>query len=171
MSIPTLARPADPFDLDADATRADFTARRPFKERDRTCELVGKPKRKKADFNPKQRDWFTRNGWTYYRVETANAFGGVNVDCWGFADYLACKPGEGVLLVQTCAGTTATGGGSMADREKKARSKPELWEWLKSGGRFQVHGWRQPGGPGSKWEVVIREVTVAAETPGEGRTG
>jgi hypothetical protein len=75
----------------------------------------------------------------------------VNVDLWGFADYLAVRPGE-ILLVQTCRHSDAS------TREKKARNKPELRAWLEAGGRFEVHGWRQPDGQGTRWENVIRRI-------------
>lgn len=143
----------DPFATIPDADPDQIETRAPFLERDNTCGLVGKPRSKRTDLNPLQRRWFEREGYTYARVEHANAFGGVNVDLWGFADYLACKPGEGIVLIQTTDITSAS------KREKKARSKPELWVWLAAGGRFQVHAWKQPGGPGSRWEMVVREVT------------
>ena len=109
----------DPFADTPDAVRAGLEIRRPFVRVEKTCELVGKPKRKKTDFGPMQRRWFEQNGYTYARVEHANAYGSVTVDLWGFGDYLACRPGE-ILLVQVTDHTDA------AKRVTKARSKPEL---------------------------------------------
>lgn len=110
-----------------------------------------KVKRKKTDLNPFQKKWFEDNGYTWARVEHSNAFGAVTVDLWGFADYLACKPGD-IVLVQTSSHANASA------RIKKAKATKELWAWLASGGRYEFHGWRQPNGPRTKWEVVIQEV-------------
>jgi hypothetical protein len=155
----------DPFADTPDATISDCpTPRRRWIEKP-TCELVAKgglaPKPKKTDFNPMQRRWFERHGYTYARVEHANAFGAVNVDLWGFADYLAVKPGD-ILLVQVTSMSNA------AARERKIRSAPEFAKWIEAGGRVEVHAWKQPGGPGSKWELVVRPVTGGEEARGDG---
>lgn len=146
----------NPFALDPDATRADCEVRG---RHARVVETVGlgngfKPKRKKTDLSPLQRRWFTANGYTFARVEHANAWGAVTVDLFGFGDWLACKPGEGILLVQTCAH------GDASKRERKARSKPELAVWLAAGGKFRIHGWIQRGGTGSRWELIEREIVL-----------
>jgi hypothetical protein len=147
---------ADPFDDTPEAVREDLEIRSGrgwvANRKERTCELVGKPpKAKKVDFSPMQRRWFEAGGYLFARVEHANPWGAVTVDLWGFADWLAVKPGE-ILLVQTCRASDAS------TRERKARSKPELLAWLAAGGRYQIHGWRQPDGPGTRWECVVREV-------------
>lgn len=145
---------ADPFAATPDATPADFETRRKWGVEPERCDLVGKRKRKKTDLNPHQRRWFERNGYTYARVEHTNAYGSVTVDLWSFGDYLAVR-GDETLIVQTCPHSAA------ATREAKARKAPELAAWLAGRDRrFQVHGWRQPGGAGTRWEVVIREVTL-----------
>lgn len=147
----------DLFDSASDATGAEIALRdRAWaKQPEKGCGLgTLEQKKKRANLNPRQQEWFARNGYTFARVEHANAWGAVTVDLWGFADYLAVRPGE-ILLVQV---TTLA---NAAAREKKARGKPELRAWLKAGGRFQVHAWRQPGGPGTRWENVVREVREA----------
>jgi hypothetical protein len=126
------------------------------------CDVASKPKRKKTDFSPMQRRWFEANGWTYARVEHANAWGAMTVDLWSFGDWLACKPGEGILIVQTCSGE----GGNASARLQKAAKAPELAVWLASGGRFEVHSWLQPGGPGTKWENTVRPIAMAEEPKG-----
>jgi hypothetical protein len=69
----------------------------------------------------------------------------VRSDLWHFADVIACHPAEKViLLVQT---TTA---GHLAHRLAKAKSRPELQDWLAAGGRFVLHGWR--------WAVKVIKV-------------
>lgn len=147
----------DPFDSSTDADPEDREGIR-ARTWGRANERVGygdglAKKPKKADFNGHQRDWFRKAGWTFEKVEHPNTFGAVTVDLWGFADWLACAVGEGVLLIQTCRYS------DISTRERKARSKPELPKWLAAGGRFQLHGWHQPKGPGTRWEVVIRELT------------
>lgn len=145
----------DPFSLTPDCTPSDCEIKtRGRKVEAPTCGPFSKPKRKKVDFSPRQRDWFTKHGYTFERVERPNPWGAVTVDLMGFGDWLAFKPGEGILIVQTCRHSDAS------TRLKKAQSKPELAVWLKSGGRFAVHGWRQVGGVGSRWEVIVREVTA-----------
>lgn len=137
------------------AERDDFDIRSTaWKKPAARCDVASKPKPKKADLNRLQRDWFVRNGWTYAKVETPNTFGACTVDLWNFADYLACKPGSGFLLVQTCSAE----GGDRAKRERKIRKAPEFPRWVETGGHVQIHGWKQTGGKGSRWEVVIREI-------------
>lgn len=155
----------DPFAALPDAQRSDFNIRtRAWAKPEKTCDLTGKaPKRKRVDLNPKQREWFTKNGWTFARVEAQNAWGGMTSDLWGVADYLACRPPSEIVLVQV---TTAT---NAAARERKARKCPELQVWLAAGGRFEVHAWSQPGGPNTRWEMAIRPVTLAGAAGGPTR--
>jgi len=143
----------DPFADTPDAV-ADGTGirSRAWKRPEAACDLVGNPKRKKADLNPLQRRWFEAHGWTFARVEHSNAWGGMTVDLWGVGDYLACHPEHGLLLVQTCRYSDSS------TRLRKARRCSELQAWLAAGGRFEVHGWDQPGGPGSRWEVRRRRL-------------
>ena len=145
---------SDPFAEPPGATPADYDIQpRRWGVEPKPCELVGKPKRKKVDLSPMQRRWFESGGWTYARVEHANAFGAVTVDLWGFADWLAVR-GDETLLVQTTTHSHA------AARLRKSQAIPELAAWLGGGGRrFVVHGWHQPGGPGTRWELIEREVT------------
>lgn len=147
---------SDPFATIPDADPAAVEVRRrAFQRPEQTCDLIGKPKRKKVDLNPQQRRWFEREGYVYARVEAQNAWGGMTSDLWGFADYLACHAERReIVLVQV---TTAP---NAAARIKKAQRAPELRAWIAAGGRFQVHAWSQPAGPGTRWEVRVREVTA-----------
>lgn len=157
------ARDEDPFASAADATRDDCETRPrtwgvPEPPEVRGAEWVAKKtkaRRKRVDLNPQQRKWFEANGWTYVRVEKPNAFGAVTVDLWA-SDYLAAKPGEGLMLVQVTDSTHA------AARLRKARAVPELAVWLQAGGCFEVHSWKQSGGPGTRWEMERRPITAAA---------
>ena len=148
-----------PFGDTPDAVREDCEIRgRAWAKPEKLCDVASKPKRKKVNLNPQQRGWFEKNGWTYARVEHANAFGAVNQDLWGFADYLACRPGE-IVLVQVTV-DTKRGGGAAAAHERKIRAAPEFPVWLSAGGRVEVHCWEQPGGPRTKWVMRIRQVTL-----------
>lgn len=149
----------DPFAGVPDVDPASIEVRRrAFERPEKTCGLVGKAKKRKADLNPLQRRWFEREGWVYARVETANAWGGMTSDLWGFADYLAANPERReILLVQV---TTAHNANA---RIAKAQKAPELGAWLAAGGRFQVHAWSQPGGAGTRWEMRVREVAAVAD--------
>lgn len=155
---------SDPFDSATDAIPSECEVRtRTWGKEKARCDVASKAKKRKTDLNPFQRRWFEKNGWTYARVEHANAFGAVNQDLWGIADFLAVRPGE-IVLVQTTDHTHA------ANREKKIRAAPELAKWLEAGGKFQVHSWRQRGGPGTKWEMDVRDVGLAPEAAPKGRT-
>jgi hypothetical protein len=85
-------------------------------------------------------------------------------DLFGFADVLAAHPQDCVfLLVQV---TTAD---HVAHRLAKARARPELAIWLKAGGRFEVHGWRQRKGRWFLRRVEAKgkdlEITVLSAPP------
>jgi hypothetical protein len=145
---------SDPFASIPAAQREDCELRtRAFAKPEERCGFGGKVKRKKVDLNPRQRAWFEKHGWTYERVEHSNAWGGMTKDLWGVGDYLACHPEHGIVLVQVTTGANA------AARIKKAQNTPELTAWFASGGKFQVHAWKQVGGKGSRWEMEVREVT------------
>jgi hypothetical protein len=75
---------------------------------------------------------------------------GIRQDLWGFADLIACHPiRQEIVLVQV---TTAD---HVAGRLAKAKQHPQLAAWLRSGGRFAVHGWGKRSG---KPEARIVEV-------------
>jgi hypothetical protein len=66
----------------------------------------------------------------------------------------------GVMLVQTT--TTA----NQAARVTKIKGIPEAEGWLRSGGRIQVHGWRQKGGKGGRWLLTVQEIGIDEDFPG-----
>jgi hypothetical protein len=92
-------------------------------------------------------------------------------DLWHFADVLAVHPRDGIfLLVQV------TSAGHLAHRLAKAKHRPELAAWLRAGGRFEVHGWREHAG---RWEVRrvevqgqdLADVVLSAPRPRRARKG
>jgi hypothetical protein len=78
-------------------------------------------------------------------------------DFLGFADILAVRPGDpGVLAIQ------ATTRGHVSDRLARARSRPELVTWLRSGNRFEVWGWYQVADRWRVHRVEVRPQDLAA---------
>lgn len=66
----------------------------------------------------------------------------VRKDLFGFGDILAFHPArQEIVIVQSC---TAT---NRAARLAKAKARPELVQWLKAGGLFEVYSWKlhKPG--------------------------
>lgn len=108
-------------------------------------------------------EYLRKRGYTVCRVEqTLNMPGrpfGFKKDAFGFGDLLACssRPGiAGVALVQV------TSTGNVGKRCEKIRSDPKVFppatEWLRSGGRIEVHGWakRGPRGKRKRWSIAIK---------------
>jgi hypothetical protein len=89
-------------------------------------------------------------GYTAAVVERFIAQVNVRVDLWHFADVIACHPGERCILLVQCTSLPHVG-----DRLRKAQSRPEVATWLRSGGAFQVWGWRKVG---DRWHVRIVQV-------------
>lgn len=83
-------------------------------------------------------------------------------DVFGFGDVLAC--GEHILLVQ------ATSTGNMSSRFSKIVNEcaDAARDWLASGGRIEVWGWRKYAKPIERkyWRVTRREVTLGDLTKG-----
>jgi hypothetical protein len=82
-----------------------------------------------------------------------NAHLASGLDLFGFADVLAVHPRDRLFLLVQCA--TA---GHAAHRLDRARRRPELLDWFKAGGIFEVHGWSKRG---NRW--TVRRVAVQAE--------
>lgn len=144
-----------PFSDTPDADPSKIEVRKPFVRVEKpTVGLFddSSKKAKRADLNPVQKRWFERNGWAFYRAEKANAWGSVTQDMWGCADYIACHPQRGFLLVQT------TSLSNIATRFRKAEQAPELLVWLAAGGAYEVHGWFKDG---ARW--AVRRVSLLHE--------
>jgi len=116
-------------------------------------------------------------GWTVAKVEYWQPYWrdgedgvsrptkqGVRRDLWG-CDLIACQPGIGILLVQTTSASNARA------RVHKLAEIPEALEWLRSGGRIEVHGWRKApikrGAKAKKW--VCNEIPVDEQILEEAR--
>lgn len=98
-------------------------------------------------------------GYTCQVVEKWNPYGGARkpdgtavgnrVDLFGIIDIIALSQSEGIIGIQ------ATSGGNMMARVHKSLAEPRLTQWLTSGGRFQVWGWRKLKG---RWKPRIVRV-------------
>lgn len=98
-----------------------------------------------------------KEGYLVARTEHWNGFARIRQDLYGIIDMVAIKEGHpGVLGVQT------TSGDHVMDHFKKALANKALPVWLKTGNRFEIHGWRKILGEGSRptWQcrnVVLNE--------------
>jgi hypothetical protein len=82
-----------------------------------------------------------RLGFVADVVERWLPHAGVRRDLFGFADVLAVHPRDRVILL-----VQATTADHVANRLAKAKARPELLAWLKSGGCFSVWGWTRREG-------------------------
>ena len=97
-----------------------------------------------------------RRGFLAAVVEKWNAFSSVRVDLFGFADVIAVKPGEGVLLVQT------TSTGNVSARIRKMLPIESVLICLQAGVAVQVWGWakRGPRGKVKRWTLSVTVLGV-----------
>lgn len=102
-------------------------------------------------------DLFRTAGWTCAVVEKWNAYAKIRQDVFGFGDILAMRPGDGIALLQACAGA------SHAARVKKLRDEPRTWDWLRSGGQVAVVSWRKGGERGKRKTWVARVEWIEQE--------
>jgi len=133
-----------------------------------------------ADSNTsRSKKWLEKQGWTVGGTEQIvripPRFLGdkpkmFKRDLFNFADMACFKPimteffgprsDSGIMLVQT---TTTS---NQAARVAKIKGIPEAEGWLRSGGRIQVHGWRQKDGKGGRWLLTVQEIVIDEEFPG-----
>lgn len=80
--------------------------------------------------------WLRKEGYTAAVVEKWNCHTRIRQDLFGFADVLAFRQGEW-LLVQ------ATSGSNTSSRVAKITANDTAKVWIDSGGRILVVGWRE----------------------------
>ena len=96
--------------------------------------------------------YLRKQGYLCEVVEKRVPMVNITRDLFGFADIFAVRDQDQAhLLVQT---TTLV---HISTRLKKAMALPSLLTWLRSGGRFEVHGWYKKDG---LWQVERRVVTL-----------
>ena len=100
---------------------------------------------------PTQRSlkWLRSMGWTAEVVERWNPHARIRQDALGFGDILACRPEDGVALVQTTSKT------NLPARRKKILDSERAATWMRSGGRILLHGWYKKG---RFWQVAHEEI-------------
>jgi hypothetical protein len=97
------------------------------------------------------------HGWTCQVVERWNAFARVRVDLFGFIDLVAMN-GTSIIGIQS------TSGNNVSTRLDKIKANEKSVEWLRSGGRLFVHGWRKLASS-RKWEC--REIEIGLDADGK----
>ena len=89
-------------------------------------------------------------GWTCQVVEHWNANTRRKNDLFGVIDILALRD-EVTLGVQT------TSAGNVASRIRKIEDSPMTPIMREAGWWIHVHGWKQPGGPNTRWVLHRNE--------------
>jgi hypothetical protein len=104
-----------------------------------------------------------QNGFTRVGiVERFNRFvgpAGIRQDLFGFLDFIALGPGQGIVGVQS------TGQDFAGHRRKILEDRrEECTDWLMAGGRVLLYGWRKVkekrGGKRMLWKPRIEEITL-----------
>ncbi len=105
------------------------------------------------------RDLLVKLGWRVVNVERWNPATGSKNDLFGMFDLLAVRAHE-TMGVQT---TTKT---NMASHVRKMREAEALGDVITAGWIVMLHGWWQPNGPRTRWEVI--EVDLGDEFTHQG---
>ena len=100
------------------------------------------------------RDLLVKTGWRVANVEKWNPATGTKNDLFGMFDLLALRDGV-TMGVQTTSKT------NLASHVKKMRAADALGDVVSAGWAVMLHGWWQPGGPKTHWQVI--EVDMAEE--------
>ena len=106
------------------------------------------------------RDLLTSTGWRVVSVEKWNPATGTKTDLFGMFDLLALRDGA-TLGVQT---TTKT---NLASHVKKMNTAEAMEDVRAAGWSVMLHGWWQPRGPRTRWEVVEVDLSHVTVTPSE----
>lgn len=116
--------------------------------------------------------WCRNRGWPivgsverwipYPKREDGGGPPGIRKDLFGFIDVECLDDEDGVLGIQCCAASGA------AAHRTKALALDELYEWLKRGNRFEIHGWRKadPKADRSAWVVNRWEAVIGGAVIG-----
>lgn len=93
------------------------------------------------------RDLLLKLGWRIANVEKWNPATGTKNDLFGMFDLLALK-GDVTMGVQTTSKT------NLASHVRKMGDAEALADVKAAGWVVMLHGWWQPGGPRTRWEVI-----------------
>jgi hypothetical protein len=91
-------------------------------------------------------------------AEKFNAYAGphgIRQDLFGFIDLIALYP-DGIVAIQAC-------GSDFAAHKRKVLENEYAVEWLRSGGKIEIWGWRKVklkrGGKAMRWSARVEEIT------------
>lgn len=101
--------------------------------------------------------WLKSEGWTYANVERRIPGKFVTMDCFGFLDYIALKPGEKGIL-----GLQFTSDSNHAAHYHKIVLERRATLWLACDNRIWLMSWSKKGARGKRklWEPRIQEITL-----------
>lgn len=97
-------------------------------------------------------DRLRSDGWTAEVVEHWNPHAGIRQDFLGCIDIIALRGSE-TLAVQT------TSRNHLSHRVRKIADSPNIGAMREAGWSIVVHGWWQPKGPGTRYELETRDVS------------
>lgn len=98
---------------------------------------------------------------TIERLQKGEKSGGVRKDLFGFMDILAYTR-ETQLAVQCT--TKQQIAKHIRDYRRNPEVRHKIWDWITGGvprRHFHIHGWHQPKGKGTRWQVEERVITAA----------
>lgn len=101
------------------------------------------------------RDLLIATGWLVERVERYNPATQRKNDLFGMFDLIALR--EGVTM-----GVQTTSKSNLASHVRKMQAAEALPVVLGAGWVVMLHGWHQPRGPRTRWEVI--ESTIGQVT-------
>jgi hypothetical protein len=110
-----------------------------------------------------------QHGLKYWKVEYWNPWAKIKVDLFNIIDLLVLD--GGILGIQVCGSDFSSHVNKIRDDEKE-----NTLEWLRSGGKLQIWGWRKlkkkRGGKAMQWKPRVADVMlVNDEIYIEERTG
>jgi len=115
---------------------------------------------KELSYTQRTLRYIREQGWVADIVERFNAYAGKfgqRKDLFGIIDIIAL--GENSII-----GIQSTSGQKFPEHDKKIINEPMTREWLRSGGRLILIGWRKVklfrGSKAMRWEPRIKEYTI-----------
>jgi len=85
--------------------------------------------------------------------------GGVRKDLFGFIDILAYTRTGEIAAVQCTSKQQMTR--HLRDYRRHDPTRQAILDWLYGGRAFALHGWHQPNGKGTRWQLEQRIITAA----------
>lgn len=120
------------------------------------------PRRKPANHNKRTRDLMVSQGWQFSNVEHYNGFSGRKSDFLGVFDAVATHPKKGT------AGVQITSFENMSSRRHKMLGSKPMANWVRSGNRAYLIGWRRivnASGKTLRYEPVVEPIHQLVTLP------